>query len=465
MTGTGSAHAIAAAVRRGETTATAVVDTTLARIRAADGELNCLEAVLEDRALADAEAVDRTVADGADPGPLAGVPFAVKSLFHVAGVPTTAGSLIERDRPASRADATAVGRLREAGAVLVGTTTMDEYAHGFTTENNHYGTTRNPCDPRRIAGGSSGGSAVAVASGLVPLALGSDTNGSIRVPSSLCGVFGLKPTFGRVSRAGSVLFVTSLDHVGPMAANVADLTTAYDVLQGHDPADPVSLDVTPQPCEPMLATGIDGLRIAIADGHFLRVADADGTAALELVADALGVQRRVTVAESARACAAAHLITAAEGGQRHATALRQRAQDFDPKVRVGLSAGALLPAVHYLAAQRFRRWYRAEVRRVLRDVDVLLTATTPCAAPAVGQATITVDGQEELVGMGLGLLTQPWSLVGLPALSVPVQRPGQLPIGVQLVAAPHSEAALLRTAWALEDAGVLTVATATATAP
>lgn len=445
---------IAAAVRGGARTATDVVEETFARIRALDPGLGCFEAVLEDRARGDARRVDDRLERGQDPGPLAGVPFAVKSLFHVAGIPTTAGSRIEPDRPAPRADATAVARLARAGAVLVGTTVMDEYAHGLTTENAHFGTTRNPHDRERIAGGSSGGSAAAVAAGLVPLALGSDTNGSVRVPASLCGVLGLKPTYGHVPRTGTVLFVTSMDHVGAFARTTADLAAAHDVLQGHDPADPVSLDVPARPCGPLLDRGTRGLRVAVAGDHFLRVLDDDAAGALERVASALDARREVVVAESARACAAAHVLTAVEGAQRHARTLRTRAGDLDPKVRTGLLAGALLPAGPYVAAQRFRRQYREEVRRALAEADVLLTATTPIAAPAIGQRTMTVAGETLPVGMGLGLLTQPWALVGLPALSVPVRRPGRLPLGVQLVAAPGAEAVLLRTAAALERAGV-----------
>ncbi|CAN5738884.1 AtzE family amidohydrolase [soil metagenome] len=465
MTNEGSVAQISAAVRTGQQSAKEIVEAALARIRAANGTLNAFETLLDDRALSDASAVDRAVRAGIDPGPLAGVPFAVKSLFDVKGIPTTAGSRIHGDLPAPTVDGAAVLRLTQAGAVLVGTTTMDEYAHGFTTENSHFGTARNPWDTTRIAGGSSGGSAAAVAAGLVPVALGSDTNGSIRVPSGLCGVFGLKPTFGRFSRPGSVPFVSSLDHVGPIAAELADLTAVYDVLQGHDPDDPASLNVAPQPCGPLLNSGMGGLRIALVDQHFLRVIDSQTAECLEAVREALTVRRRITVRQSDRACAAAHLITAAEGGQRHLTSLQTRPQDFDPKVRVGLSAGVLLPAAHYIAAQRFRRWYRTEVERVLDDVDVLMTATTPSAAPAIGQSHMIVDGEEHLVGMALGLLTQPWSLIGLPALSLPVHRTGGLPIGIQLVAAAGNESALIRTAGALEAAGMVGKISSPAKAP
>ena len=220
---TTSALAIAAAVRAGKTRAHDVVAGALERIARRDATLNAFTSVLRDRALADADAIDHRLASGADAGPLAGVPFAAKNLFDIAGVTTLAGSKINADNAPATRDATAVARLRTAGAVLVGALNMDEYAYGFSTENTHYGPTRNPHDPSRIAGGSSGGSAAAVAAGLVPLSLGTDTNGSIRVPAALCGVFGLKPTFGRVSRAGVVPLAWSFDHVGPFARRVADL--------------------------------------------------------------------------------------------------------------------------------------------------------------------------------------------------------------------------------------------------
>ncbi|MGI8434851.1 MAG: AtzE family amidohydrolase [Nocardioidaceae bacterium] len=449
-----SAVALASRVRSGQLSAVETVSAALAAIADRDGEINSVTDTYPQRSIEEARRVDAAVAAGAELGPLAGVPFVVKNLFDVAGSRTRAGSVIELDRPAASADATAVRRMREAGAVVVASTNMDEYAHGFTTENAHDGTTRNPRDLQRIAGGSSGGSAAAVARGIVPLALGSDTNGSIRVPASLCGTFGLKPTYGRVSRAGSTLFATSLDHVGPLAATVADLAAAYDAVAGFDPADPVSSKHPCQPCTPVLEQDADGLRVALAGGHFEDVADDDAREALARAARSLGVDRQVEVDLSRQACAAASVITSAEAGQRHLRQLQTRADDYDPAVRPALIAGALLPAADYLAAQRLRAAYRAVTHALFEDTDVLLTATTPCCAPLVGQRTMQVQGEALLVGMSLGLLTQPWSLVGLPALTVPLTGRGGLPIGVQLVAAPFREASLFRVAAALERSGL-----------
>ena len=230
-----SAAEIAQAVADGKTTAVEVVQAALARIAERDKALNAFTAVTRERALAKARAIDADRAAGRALGPLAGVPFAVKNLFDVAGLATLAGSKINRDRAPATADATLIRRLEAAGAVLVGALNMGEYAYDFTGENVHYGPSRNPHDTSRMTGGSSGGSGGAVAGGLVPIALGSDTNGSIRVPSSFCGLFGLKPTYGRLSRAGTFPFVASLDHLGPLARSARDLALAYDAMQGHDP--------------------------------------------------------------------------------------------------------------------------------------------------------------------------------------------------------------------------------------
>lgn len=446
---------LAADVRARRVTAREAALSALERVRARDPSLNCFTAVLAESALRDADAVDAAIATGRDPGRLAGVPFAVKNLFDIAGLATLAGSKINAEHPPARRDATVVARLRGEGAVLLGALNMDEYAFGFTTENSHYGPTRNPHDPTRVAGGSSGGSAAAVAGGLVPLALGSDTNGSIRVPASLCGVFGLKPTYGRLSRAGTALFGISFDHVGPIAASVRDLAAAYDVMQGPDPADPVCAGRPVEPCLARLDDGLGGLRIAVADGHFATRGEPEVFGAVEKVATAVGATRRVTIPENDRARAAAMIITASEGASLHLDDLKSRPMDFDPMTRDRFLAGALVPAAHYVRAQRFRAWYRERVREIFRDVDVLLAPTTPFPAPRIGQETIAVAGLEVPTRPMLGLYTQPLSFIGLPVITVPVAGPAPLPLGVQLVAAPWNEVALFCIAGVLERAGVV----------
>ncbi|MBF2006588.1 MAG: AtzE family amidohydrolase [Chlorogloeopsis fritschii C42_A2020_084] len=446
---------IANAVREGKVSAIEVTQAALNRIAARDNELNCFTAVTAETALTNAQKIDREIAQGKNPGLLAGVPFAVKNLFDIAGLTTLAGAKINAENPPATQDATAVARLKQAGAVLVGALNMDEYAYGFVTENAHYGATHNPHDLQRVAGGSSGGSAAAVAAGLVPLTLGSDTNGSIRVPAALCGVFGFKPTYGRLSRAGVALFSSSFDHIGPFARSVRDIATAFDVLQGEDERDPVCTKRPPELCFPQINRGIDGLRIAIAGDYFRKGANPEALEAVQKVADALNITEYVTIPEADRARAAAFVITACEGANLHLEKLRQRPQDFDPATRDRFLAGALIPSNWYIQAQRFRRWYRDRVREVFQKVDIILAPTTPISAPLIGQQTMILDGEEILVRPHLGLFTQPLSFIGLPVLSVPIQRSNALPLGVQLIAAPYNEALILRVAAVLEAKGVI----------
>ena len=452
---TASAAAIAAAVSSGQVSARTVAEAALARIAAIDPRTNAFTAVLGARALARADAVDAGLARGEAPGALAGVPFAVKNLIDVEGLPTRAGAKINRDRAPATRDGALVRRLEAAGAVLVGALNMGEYAYDFTGENVHDGDSRNPHDLGHMTGGSSGGSGAAVAAGLVPLSLGSDTNGSIRVPSAFCGCFGLKPTYGRLTRAGSFPFVGSLDHLGPMARSVHDLACAYDAMQGEDPEDPVATTRAPEPALPGLEDGLGSLRVAVAGGYFARGGDPEAFAAVARVADALGATRMVEVPEAARARAAAYLITAAEGAALHLDRLRARAGEFDPAVRDRLIAGAMIPAPHVERAQRFRRWYRAAVMDLFREVDILLAPATPCRAPRSGQKTFVIDGVELPVRANIGLFTQPISFIGLPVVAVPVRLDDGLPLGVQVIAAPWREADALRVARVLERSGAV----------
>ena len=444
------AIAIATSIKTGKTTAQTLITQCLKQINDRNQTLNCFTAITAETALKTAKQIDTEIAQGKNPGILAGVPFAVKNLYDIAGITTLAGAKINAENPPATQDATAVAKLKQAGAILVGTLNMDEYAYGFVTENSHYGATPNPHDLNRISGGSSGGSAAAVAAGLVPITLGSDTNGSIRVPASLCGVFGFKPTYGRLSRSGVFLFASSLDHVGPFARSVRDIATVYDVLQGSDIRDPVCTNRTPEACLPQLNQSIEGLRIAVADGHFATGGEPEVLAAVEQVAIELGVTRRVTIPEAHRARAAAYIITAAEGANLHLDNLRTRPQDFDPATRDRFLAGALIPADWYIQAQRFRRWYQGCVGEIFKEVDIILAPTTPCVAPLLGQEKMTIAGEEVLVRPNLGLYTQPLSFIGLPVLSVPIRRTNGLPLGVQIIAAPYNEALILRVAAFLE---------------
>ncbi|MBV8565759.1 MAG: AtzE family amidohydrolase [Methylobacteriaceae bacterium] len=446
----------ARSVESGEASARAVVDAALARIARIDPGLGAFTDVTEARARAAADRLDAKRARGEPLGPLAGVPFAVKNLFDVAGLATRAGSKINRDHSPASADATLVARLEAAGAVLVGSLNMGEYAYDFTGQNGHDGPSRNPHDPAHMSGGSSGGSATAVAAGMVPLSLGSDTNGSIRVPASLCGLFGLKPTFGRLSRTGAFPFVSSLDHLGPLARSAADLALAYDAMQGPDPRDPAQAARPLEPTAPVLSRGTQGLRIAIAGGYFAAGGQPEAYDAVARVAKALGVTAAIEIPEAARARAAAYLITAVEGASLHLDRLRTRAADFDPEVRDRLIAGAMIPGAWVVKAQKFRRWYREAVLRLFETIDIILAPATPCPAPRIGQRTMVLDGEEMLIRPHLGLYAQPISFIGLPVCAAPVWTPGErLPIGVQIIAAPWREDLALRVAHALEEQGVV----------
>jgi 1-carboxybiuret hydrolase len=447
-----AASEIAAAVRARKVSAIEVAQAALARAQA--DKWNAFTAVTADRAMAEAAAVDAKLARGEDPGALAGVPYAVKNLFDIQGLTTLSGSKIDRDLPPAKADATAVGRLKANGAVLIGALNMDEYAFGFTTENTHYGAARNPHDLTRICGGSSGGSGAAAAAGVVPLTLGTDTNGSIRVPASLCGLFGLKPTYGRLSRAGAKLFAQSFDHIGPLARSAADLALAYDAMQGPDARDHTCSARTIELASGELASGAAGLRVGVADGYFARQIAPEAQAAVEAVATALKATRPVSIPEAARARAAAFVITAAEGGNLHLASLRIRAQDFDPHTRDRFLAGALMPGAWVIQAQRFRAWYRAQVLELFRDVDVIVAPATPMSASPIGQEMITLDGIPLPAKPSMGIHTQPISFIGLPVVVAPLRQPGGLPIGVQLIAAPWREVDALRAAAALESMGV-----------
>jgi len=448
-----SAQQIADAVAARRVSALEVVEAALARIARHDTILNSFTDVTADRGRARARAIDAAIAAGRGAGPLGGVPFAVKNLFDVAGLATRAGSKINRARSPAPRDATLIERMEAAGAVLVGALNMGEYAYDFTGENVHDGPSRNPHDVTRMTGGSSGGSGSAVGGGLVPIALGSDTNGSIRVPSSFCGIFGLKPTYGRLSRARSFPFVFSLDHLGPFARNVADLALAYDAMQGPDGDDAACTTRAAQPVTPLIARDIGDLRIALAGGYFQTNLFPEAVEAVSRVARGLGVTRTIAIPEAARARAAAYVITTTEGASLHLDRLRKQPDDFDPAVRDRLIAGAMVPAPLVDRAQKFRRWYRGEMLKIFQTVDVLIAPATPCIAPKLGQTTFVLDGVELPVRANIGIHTQPISFIGLPVVAVPVPLE-PMPIGVQIIAAPWREDVALRVAYALERMGV-----------
>lgn len=442
-------------LQRGELAAREIADITLDAIAQRHPTLNAYTQVTGQRMQREADALDARRLRGEVLPPLAGVPYAVKNLFDVAGETTLAGARLFADNPPAKRDAFALRQLSTSGALLSGMLNMDAYAYGFTTENSHYGPTRNPQDPTRIAGGSSGGSAAAVGAGLVHFSLGSDTNGSIRVPASLCGIFGLKPTFGRLSREGSHPFVASLDHIGPLARRTEDLALVFDAMQGIDSDDRF------QRPQPLLSTasrlqeGSRGLRSAVLSGYFSEACDDDARDAVQRVAHALAANEERTIAQAELARTAAFILSASEGGNRYLSALRHTPEKFEPHSRERLTAGAMLPSAWYLQAQRFRDVFRRQVLPLFEHVDLLIAPATPCCATLIGQETMRINHTDLPVRASMGMLTQPISFVGLPVVTVPLMTIKGLPIGVQLIAAPWREDICLRAAWALEQSGVV----------
>ena len=432
-----TAAAIATAVRVGEVSAASVAARTLDALLA-DRHV-AVTRVLAERAMAEAAAVDAKIAAGADPGPLAGVPYAVKDLFDVAGLPTTAGSAARAKGPVAEADAEAVRRLSAAGAVLCATLNMDAFAYGFATVNADYGTTRNPHDPARLAGGSSGGSAAAVAAGLVPLALGSDTNGSVRVPASLCGLYGLRPARGDLPLAGTFPFAESFDEIGPFAASLDDLALVWGVLRGG-----------------AVSSAGTAPRIARLGGRFCENADPAQLAAINAIAPDAPL---LVLPDVPRARSAAFVITAYEGGRLHREALAADPFAYDPAVRDRLIAGALLPDALYERALAFRAEYAGRIEALIADFDVLLAPSAPCAAPRRDDPMILIDGEMCPARANLGIHTQPITFTALPVLAVPLRRPGKLPLGLQLIGKRGGEGALLRLASELEEQSITGVTT------
>jgi AtzE family amidohydrolase len=449
-----TAYGCSQAFAAGEVSARELTADALTRLATQNSNLNAFIDVTDKRALAEADALDKMRLRGELLPALAAVPYAVKNLFDVAGVTTLAGAKLLSQNPAAKHDAVLVERMHAAGGVLLGTLNMDALAYGFTTENTHYGVTRNPHDLLRSAGGSSGGTGAAVAAGLVPIGLGSDTNGSIRVPSSLCGVFGLKPTYGRLPRTGSFPFVASFDHLGPLAGNTQDLSLAYDAMQGYDAGDPGCAQRPVARTLETLNQGMEGLRVARLTGYFDDNAAAEARWAATTAASALNAIDEVELKDTDKARAAAFVITASEGGALHFDNLRDRPQDFEPLSVDRLTAGTLVPASWYQQAQRYRRVYLQRMLALFEQYDLLIAPATPVTAPLLGQQHITIGARQLPTRPNLGLLTQPISFVGMPVAVAPMWPEGGLPIGVQLIAAPWREDICLRAARMLEQQGL-----------
>jgi aspartyl-tRNA(Asn)/glutamyl-tRNA(Gln) amidotransferase subunit A len=442
-------EALAPDIMAGRVTSVALTEACLERIKTFDGRIESFVHLAEG-ALEQARHCDREIATGRWLGPLHGIPVGIKDLYLTADMPTGAGTKAP-GVSFPRVDAAAVARLRKAGAVFLGKTTTHEYAWGTVTP-----PTRNPWKTDRVPGGSSGGSAAAVAAGFCIAATGSDTGGSIRIPASLCGVVGLKPTFGRVSRAGIVPHTWSLDHGGPLARTVADSAILLQVLAGFDPADPASQDRPVPDYGEALGKEIRGLRVGVCRNHFFGRNQADVEAALETAIRDLAGQgaaiREFRIPRLDLSLGAIFAIELSSSTAYHDAALRAgRTRHYQPDVRALVEIGRFVTGPDYLKAEQFRRLLMEDYRRAFAEVDVVVGPTTPLTAWPVGQWTVEIAGRPESVLAASWRLTYPYNLTGLPAISVPCgQDRDGLPIGLQIAARPFEEMTVLRVAHAYE---------------
>jgi aspartyl-tRNA(Asn)/glutamyl-tRNA(Gln) amidotransferase subunit A len=431
---------LARSLRRRQVSPVELVDAYARRIAEAEG-LRAYITVPDERACREARRAEQRLSRH-EAGALLGVPIAVKDLFATRALRTTAGSRILRDWVPSR-DAAAVARLRAAGAIILGKTNLHEFAYGVTNANPWWGVARNPHDPRRSPGGSSGGSAIAVVAGLCAGALGSDTGGSIRIPASLCGCVGLKPTFGAIPLDGAVPLGWSLDHAGPLARTVDDAGLLLDVLGGRHEG-PTARRVPTR-----------GLRVGVLRGPIMQ--NVQPWVARQVDAAARGLRRRglrvreVRIPEIEWTVATQLVTLRAEASAVHGRWIRTRPGAYGSDVRTRLQLGALVGGADYVLAQRMRARIRGAIARAFREVDVLLLPTTPITAPVVGDRTVRWRSGEEPVAGALVRLTAPFNLAGVPALSVPYGAAAGLPIGVQLVGQWNDEARLLAVGRLIED--------------
>ena len=433
-----------------------VVNAHLERIDQTDERLNSFITLLREESTGAAREAERALQAGNYLGPLHGIPVGLKDLYYTKGVRTTIGSKIMRDFVPDF-DAAVTERFKQAGAIIIGKLQMHEFALGATSENPHDGPAHNPWDIERVTGGSSGGSGSAVSSGQCMGALGSDTGGSVRIPSSLCGIVGIKPTFGRVSRHGVYPLAWSLDTVGPMAGNVRDAALILNAIAGHDPRDPSSSDSPAEDFTSTLDQGVEGVRIGIPMEYFFEVIDSQVKEAVlkaASVLEELGASvDEVSLPVLEHSVTISGTILLAEAAEVHAGHLRDRAGDIGDDVRGRLRLGALTLATDYINAQRARTAFNQQVAQTMRRVDVLLAPTSPIGAPRIGERTVQVGDKMESTLSLLPRLTRPFNIGGVPAVSVPCGfTTSGMPIGLQLAGRPFDEATVLRVAHAYEQA-------------
>jgi len=427
----------------------------LERIKTFDSKINSFITLLPKEALRAARSSEKEILRGKYRGPLHGIPFAAKDLFYTKGIRTTCGSKILKNFvPAYHA--TVIERLLAAGAILLGKLNMHEFAYGTTSVNPHYGPVRNPWDRERVTGGSSGGSAAALATAFVPLTLGTDTGGSIRIPSALCGTAGLKPTYGRISRYGVYPLCWSLDHPGPMTRSVADLAMAMNVLAGPDPLDPSTSSVAVPDHTRGLSNNLKGIRVGIPDTYYFDRLEPEVRAAVQgaiQVCKGLGAAvNKISIPHLPEASVAGFIILLAEGTASLGKWHRTRPMDLGHDVRSRLNLGAAVTAAQYLKAQTIRRRIREIFSRVFQEVDVILTPQLPITAPKLNQGSVSWGKKTEVIPTALTRFTRIFNLVGIPSLSLPCGFSSSgLPIGLQIAGKPFDEAMVLKVGHAYES--------------
>lgn len=426
-------------IKNGNFSATQVTKHYIDLINHHNASLNAVTHMLTDQALQAAYDIDRLIEQGKKTGPLAGVPFGVKALFDVAGQVTTAGAKQCINPAPAHHDAHIISQLKQAGAIPLAILNMDEFAYGFVTDNAHYGITLNPHDPKRFAGGSSGGSAASVAAGILPFSLGSDTNGSIRVPASLCGVWGLRPTYDSLSLEGVFPFCHSLDTIGPFCQTSEDLRSVFQTLTSNT----LAVSINPEK-----------LRIAQLVGWFEQDVDQDILESITQILSLFKHTAKIDIPDIATVRAASFIMTAAEGGSLHLPFLKKQSDAYDPATRDRLTAGAMLPVSTYLKTKKIQSWFQNEIGRYFETHDILIAPATGSVAPLIDHPFVKVNGQEVSARVNLGIYTQPISLSGYPVLSLPLNRQGKLPAGLQVIAKPNQENLLLALATFLEKQGV-----------
>ena len=447
---------LATRVARKEISPVDLVRAALGRIERYDGKTKAFITVCAEQALEAARSAEAEIAAGRYRGPLHGIPISLKDLISTQGIRTTAGSKILANW-IPQADATIVKKFKDAGAIILGKTNLHEFAYGPTGVNPHYGTAQNPWDPNRIPGGSSSGSGASVAHALCPGSIGTDSGGSIRIPASLMGIVGLKPTYGLVSLKGIVPLAWSLDHAGPMTRTVADAALMLQAIAGYDPRDSASHNRANPDYSQAIEGDVKGVRIGLVKEYLdspMEEGIKEGTMTFVGRMEGLGVKvEEVSLPQLRYASVVSFLIMASESMAYHRRFMKTRAADYGEDIRTRLGLGQFVLATQYIQAQRVRRFLYRHIQDALGRIDLLLTPTLPITAPRISEREITMGGKSIDVRPVLTRFTRAFNVTGHPAISLPCGlSPSGLPIGVQLIGRPFGEEALLRLGHAYEQA-------------